>query len=233
MAKTGNLSTIHKKLVELHGVVEGPGVEDPFQLILWEQVAYLADDERRRRAFEELERRVGLTPEAILQADPEVLNEVTASGSRIASETRAARMRESARRVLGEWGGDLQNALRLPQAEAVRALKKFPMIGKPGAEKILLLAKAYPLLAPDSNALRVLVRLGYGQEGARYDQTYENVRAATQDGLGTDFSRLISLRELLRCHGQQVCRHKMPRCSECPLTEECAFFTSGKTSPDS
>ena len=43
-------------------------------MILWEVVAYLADDARRRMAFEALrEQEVGLTPKEILAAPKKVL----------------------------------------------------------------------------------------------------------------------------------------------------------------
>ena len=41
-----------------------------------------------------------------------------------------------------------------------KALKRFPSIGDPGAEKILLFTRSYPVMALDSNGLRVLCRVG-------------------------------------------------------------------------
>ncbi len=226
MATSRNLSPILKKLLEHHGEVAGPAIDDPFHLVLWEQVAYLADDERRRDAFQLLACRVGLSPEEILRAGMDLLTEIAASGGTIATEKRATRMQASAQRVVSEWSGNLKNALRLPVAQATRALSKFPMIGKPGAEKILLLTRTYPLLALDSNGLRVLLRLGYGSEDKRYDKSYENVRASTAAEERADYDWLISLHRLLRRHGQEVCRRKDPRCAKCPLTGQCAYYAA-------
>ena len=146
-------------------------LDDPFHLILWEQVAYLVDDDRRYDAFRLLARRVGLSPAAILQARMDLLTEIAGAGGAISSEKRGNRMKESAERVVSDWGGNLKKALRLPLVQATRALSRFPMIGKPGAEKILLFTRTYPLLALDSNGLRVLLPLGYGAEGKRYEKT--------------------------------------------------------------
>ena len=41
-----------------------PPLDDPWLLILWENVAYLADDQRRQRAFDMLRRRVGTDPDS-------------------------------------------------------------------------------------------------------------------------------------------------------------------------
>jgi len=98
------------------------------------------------------------------------------------------------------------------------------MIGKPGAEKILLATRTQPVLALDSNGLRVLLRLGYGSEGTRYEKTYESVRNATAGEEEKDFDWLISLHRLLRRHGQTVCRNNRPECEKCPLTRDCDFY---------
>jgi endonuclease-3 len=113
--------------------------------------------------------------------------------------------------------------LALPPAEALRALKRFPMIGEPGAEKILLLTRTHPLLSLDSNGLRVLLRLGYGREGRSYAQSYRSVRAATAPEERADYDWLISLHGLLRMHGQRLCRRSAPLCSECPLLPCCDY----------
>ena len=59
-----------------------------------------------------------------------------------------------------------------PLAEARKILRSFPGIGEPGAEKVLLFSGRQALLAPDSNALRVLVRLGLVREEKSYARTY-------------------------------------------------------------
>ena len=223
MRSARTLSAIRSTLEAHYGAQGGPRLTDPFQLILWEQVAYLADDDRRLEAFLLLKRRVGLEPEAILRSAPETLAEIAAHGGAVAAEERAHRMRESARRVVEDWNGDLRSALAAPSPKAKRALMKFPMIGEPGAEKILLFTHTHPVLALDSNGVRVLLRLGYGHEAKGYAQTYRTVRAATQPEELADCDWLISLHELLRLHGRELCRRSAPRCGACPLAGMCAY----------
>ncbi|HEX9795090.1 MAG TPA: hypothetical protein VGC54_13995 [Planctomycetota bacterium] len=223
MGKTSRLAAIHRKLLAHHGAQAGPGLTDPFELVLWVQVAYLVADERRLAAFRLLEKRVGLAPKAVAKAKLAVLQEVAAAGGSIGVDLRAVRMQESARRVLEEWDGDLAQVLALPLAAAVKALKKFAMIGKPGAEEILLLAGAYPVLALDSNGMRVLLRLGYGAEDPRYERTYASVRAATQPEERPDAVWMASLHHLLRRHGKEICRRSKPLCGECPLAGACPW----------
>jgi hypothetical protein len=63
-----------------YGSPAAPPATDPFALILWETVVYLAPVARRREAFEDLSRTIGTTPAAILKANGKALERVTARG---------------------------------------------------------------------------------------------------------------------------------------------------------
>ena len=78
-------------------------------------------------------------------------------------------------------------------------------------------------LAPDSNALRVLLRLGYGDESKNYAKTYRSAVNATNAELrDAKFAQRAHI--LLRRHGQEVCKRSAPRCEVCPLRGECAWY---------
>jgi endonuclease-3 len=126
-------------------------------MLLWEQVAYLAADEKRAKAFEALRSRIGTSAIAVAGAGKAALVEIAALGG-IFAELRAERMRESASMVIKDFGGDLDSVLALPAAKAKKALQRFPMIGEPGPEKILLFCGKLEVLALESNGLRVLTR---------------------------------------------------------------------------
>ncbi|MBI1763768.1 MAG: hypothetical protein HYR56_20270 [Acidobacteria bacterium] len=218
-----SLTDIIERLHAHYGPPDPPPSDDPFELILWEQAAYLANDAQRAATFELLALRVGLRPEQILAAEDAVLLEVARHGGSIAVAERAARLRESARLVKEEWSGDLRNALRLPPAKAQRALQRFASIGAPGAEKILLFTHTQPVLALESNGLRVLVRLGFAAEQKNYNATYRAIRQALAAELPADFDWLIAAHQLLRQHGQELCKRTQPQCKSCPLRRACVY----------
>ena len=114
--------------------------------------------------------------------------------------------------------------MRTDPTAARKLLKKFPGIGEPGADKILLYNRAARSLAPDSNVLRVLVRLGFGKMEKDYARTYRSAAENTAAELPSDFRKLIAARELLRRHGQELCRRTAPRCEACPLSPRCEAF---------
>lgn len=195
-----------------------------FEMIVWEIVAYLADDTRRAGAFEALREKVGLTPRKILAAPKKLLVEITRMGGPIASEERAERLQAAARLTLDEFSGDLDNALKLPTPKAKKSLMRFPMIGEPGAEKILLFSGVLDVLALESNGLRVLVRLGIGEDRKSYAATYKSVREVTIEELPSDSGLLTKAHLLLRQHGQEVCLRNSPSCHVCVVNSGCPFF---------
>jgi endonuclease III len=218
-----NLGKIIQKLKRFYGEPLPPKTTDPFELILQEGIAYLVDDERREKALEHLRKTVGLQPGDILNASPSQIDEATKLGG-VAPHYRSVRIRESALIALNEFGGDLSSACKLPPSKAIKALKQFPGIGEPGAEKILLFTKNYAVLALDSNGLRVLLRIGFGEEKKNYSASYKSVREAVSDQTGRDCDSLIEAHQLLRQHGKTLCKTNKPRCEECPVSSMCAWF---------
>jgi endonuclease III len=221
------LPQVVDRLAAHYGQSKPPKLTGPWEMILWENVAYLADDDRRQQAFQTLKKRVGTKPEQILSATDEALLEVTRHG--IMPEQFAAKLRRCAKIVMEEFDGDLRPVLKLPLPKAKKALQKFPGIGEPGAEKVLLFTRSQPLFALESNGLRVLVRLGFAEEQKRYATTYRLVQKAVAGELDEDFAWLIEAHQLLRRHGQELCKRTDPGCQECPLASDCGFIKRAVT----
>lgn len=147
--------TILRGLESAYGQPKSLNLSDPLEIILFENVVYLVSDEKREEAFAALRGKIGTNPTSILAASYDTLAKVVrpaAMTSRL-----VARLREIALITLEEFGGDLQEVISRPLTLAKKALMKFPSIGEPGAEKILLFSNSYPVLALDSNGLRVLI----------------------------------------------------------------------------
>jgi endonuclease III len=223
MEEVPSFSTTIKSLEAHYGVPAPPKTTDPLGLILHETIAYLVNDDKRDAAFAALRERVGLRPTDILAAATEELTDITRLGG-IHPELRAARLKEIAQIVLNDFDGDLNSVLKLKVTQALKALRKFPSIGAPGAGKILLFTRTHPLLALDSNGLRVLLRLGFGEERKNYSASYASVQQALKDEIGNDCDFLIRSHQLLRRHGKELCRTNNPACEICPLRSECAYY---------
>ncbi|MBI3791646.1 MAG: hypothetical protein HY275_12320 [Gemmatimonadetes bacterium] len=214
------LADIIRRLAASLGPPPVPFPAEPFALVLWEQVAYLADDATRLTAFRRLEREVGLAPEDIVHAKPQLLTAIARAGGAIAAPDRARRMVESAEIVLRDFAGDLGRALALPTADARKALSRFRMIGEPGADAILARCGAARLVPLDSNALRVVTRLGFVAQQKDYRRWYRAAREVVTVPRGQGAAWGARAGALLRRHGQQTCRAR-PDCDACVLRARC------------
>ena len=217
------LRRIVDRLRSSYGAPAPPLAMDPFSVVLYENIAYLALEERRASAFRELQRRVGITPQAIARASSATLRAVAATGG-VYPELRAARMREAARIVVEEFGGDVTSVLSKPPALRRKLLKKFPAIGDPGVDKILLFSRTEPVMALESNGLRVLLRIGFGTESKSYAASYKSVQRALGAFHARDFDLLIDAHVLLARHGREICKRTAPFCDLCALRNSCAYF---------
>ena len=213
-------------IAALARIYPSPGIlTDPLHQILWENIGYLIDDERRAALFETFTARVGLAPEAIAAADFETLFDIARRGG-MRPETRVQRWRDIAQIVLDRAGGDLRAtlaAMPLPKARAL--LKAFPTIGDPGADRIMLFAGLAPRPSLESNGLRVLARMGFFAEGRDYSASYRAaIDVLVRDGQA-DGDWLITAFLTLRAHGRTLCKRGVPLCETCPLDAVCAHAT--------
>ena len=211
-----------------YGEPLAPPAKGPFELVMWENACYLLPDERRLEVFEALRHQVGLNAASIQSAPDEVLQALARRGG-MRPEVRVLRWREIARITLSQYAGDLDSILRRPYVEAKRALRQFPTIGDPGAEKILLFCGVASGLPLESNGLRVLTRLGWGRIQKNYGATYRSVRAALEPPLPSGPDRLVQAHLLLREHGKVLCKDKAPLCHQCPVAGGCDYAAKQMT----
>jgi endonuclease-3 len=198
-----------------------PPMRDPLHLILWENIGYLIDDERRAELFEEFGERVGFDANAIARAQHSTLLDIATRGG-MRPVTRVQRWRTIAHIVLAEGKGDLGRTLReLPLSKARALLKRFPAIGDPGADKILLFAGIAGVPSLESNGLRAMVRLGYAPEEKSYAATYKGACRVLAKASGGDPQWLMSAYVALREHGRHLCKRSKPQCMACMLDKVC------------
>jgi endonuclease III len=209
------------KLQQHYGAPAPPASTDPLELVIWENIAYLASDKRRAEAFAILKRTIGTRPEQILAAQHSALAAIGKAG--ILPDVSAEKLLTIAKIAYEEFDSDLRSALNRPLPQAKKALKRFPSIGDPGAEKILLFTRSYPVMALESNGLRVLCRVGFAEEQKNYSPTYRLIQDAIRGQLPKDYDSLIRAHQLLRQHGQELCKRSNPRCAECPLSNACDY----------
>ncbi len=197
---------------------------DPFELILFENVAYLVDDDRRSKVFKRLRDEIGLTPEAILRCPAEKIAGLIADGG-MRPPMRAEKLIECARIADAQGLDELRSAVRTDPDRAKKMLRAYPGVGEPYADKILLYCGNQPSLAPDSNVLRVLIRLGFGREVKSYGATYRSATSETSPMI-RDLAEGQRGHKALRKHGQVVCKRTSPRCELCAVRTDCNWYSA-------
>jgi endonuclease III len=203
-----------------YGAVELPEPRRPFELIVWENCAYLVDDQRRTQTFERLRKAVGIAPQKLIGAGVKKIEAAIRDGGMQPSH-RAAKVLRCAEIALAYADGDLATAMSaLAEKPRRTLLKRFPGIAEPGADKVLLLCGFTDAPALESNGLRVLERLGLVAPGQPYAAAYRaGVAALIHTGiLGP---RAVEAYAVLRAHGRELCKRSSPLCAACPLRPTC------------
>jgi endonuclease III len=208
------------RLRTLYGRPKRPIPSGPFEWIIWEHVAAVPDDEQRAIVFRTLRQKIGTTPQAVLRTPKPKMLELLAPGGPNAA-ARLSQLREAAELMIEIGLARVRTLVRENPAEAKKLLKRFKGIGETGADRILLFCRTQAVLAPEANGLRVLTRLGYGKGAGA--AAYKQVSEALAPDLPRDYNWLIQAHQLLRRHGQDICR-TAPRCDACPLAPDCAWY---------
>jgi endonuclease-3 len=228
------LNDILDRLENHYGEQTAVGPAEPSEMILFVNCGYPSTDAACLRGYEELKRQVGTRPEQIL-AEPKakLVNVVRLGG--IVPELRADRLKTVAKIVKEEFGGDLRWSLvKLLEKEkkdsvqdtrlAKKALKEFPVIGEPGADKILLFAGLAPVAAVPSACVAVPQRILFGDENKNYAAGYRAAQEAIAAELPEKFDARQRAYLLLKRHGHEICKRAKPKCEVCPISGMCEYF---------
>ena len=211
-------------LLEAHyGAQEPSWPGDPYLYLVWLYCGYPASDAACARGWKSLTKKIGVSPKHLLTASNRALARALRPGGLVPG-LRAIRLKEMAARVTNEFAGDLRAGLAGPLAQVRKALKKFPTIADPGADRILLFAGIAPIAAVPSNCPHVLIRIQRGRERKNYAVNYREA----QEAIGAEVPENLEARAraylLLKRHGQELCKRTKPRCEQCPIRTHCAFF---------
>lgn len=235
---TRGLGGVLDALEKHYGVQAHVGPSEPYEMILFVNCGYPATDASCTKGYEALMQGVGTAPAEILAAPKAKLAKLMRLGG-IVPELRAERLKTIAKIVNEEFGGDLKWSLEKLLLEetkgtgkgirlAKKALKEFPVIGEPGADKILLFAGLVPIAAVPSACIGVPQRILFGAEDMNYAAGYR----AAQEAMTAELPEKFDVRQraylLLKRHGAEICKRTKPKCEICPVSGRCVYFQDGR-----
>jgi endonuclease III len=232
------VADVLERLEKHYGPQKAVGPSDPYEMIVFANCGYPATDVSCMKGYGPLKAEVGTKPDEILKAPSAKLAKLTKDGGML-PELRAERLKLIARIANGNFGGNLKWALetlmkdeKTPPDKRLRrvkgALKEFPVIGEPGADKILLFSGMLPIAAVPSAFPGVPQRIFFGHEDKNYGKGYR----AAQEVLETELPEKFEARQraylLLKKHGQEICKRTKPKCEICPINAVCVYFQEGR-----
>lgn len=192
------LAEILDSLEKRYGAQKLAGPNNPYEMILFVNCGYPATDLSCTKGYEPSKAEVGTKPDQILKAPSAIIAKLTKDAGMF-PELRAERLKLIARIANENFGGDLNWALarmmkdektpaakRLTQVES--ALKEFPCIGEPTADKILLFACLSPVAAVPSAQTGVPQRIFFGTEDKNYGKGYRAAQEFMTAELPQDFA---------------------------------------------
>ncbi|MCX8204698.1 MAG: endonuclease III [Candidatus Nezhaarchaeota archaeon] len=223
----GRALEIYRLLKEGLKLPELPSLfKDPFQVLVITVISQNTNDLNTERAYRRLEARGLLKPEAILEASLEELED----SLRVAGlyRSKAKRLKEIAKQVLENYGGDLSRLFSMPLEEARKRLLDLPGVGFKTADVLLLFCGRKPVIPIDTHVSRAAKRLGLASARAGY----EEVRLSLQALYPPDPELYLDLHLLLISLGRKFCRARKPLCAKCPLRQLCpSSSASGPPQP--
>ena len=217
------LAVIFDELEKFYGRQAASWPTEPYEFLVWWHCGYPASDVTCAKGWAALTKEIGIEPETLLRANVAKLRSALKAGGMV-PELRAERLKEIALRVQNEYAGDLRAGLTGPLAKVRAALKKFPNIADPGADRILLFGGIAPVAAVPSNNPHVLYRIMRGPDRENYGVTYREGQQMIEVESAESFDGRTRAYLLLKVHGQSVCKRTKPKCGECPVRSECAYF---------
>lgn len=238
MKKTApGLAGILNQLEKHYGEQATVGPSAPYEMILFVNCGYPATDASCTKGYEALKREIGTKPEEILAAPKAKLTKLMRLGG-IVPELRAERLKTIAKIVDELFGGDLKWGLeklmtdeKTPAEKRRRrvngALKEFPVIGEPGADKILLFSGMMPIAVP-SACTGVPQRILFGEEDKNYGRGYRAAKEAIAAEVPEEFDARQRAYLLLKKHGQEICKRTKPKCEICPISRMCVYFRENR-----
>ena len=187
----------------------------PFERLVSTILSQNTSREATIQGFENLRKRFQLVPEVLANAEVEEIKEcIKPSGL---YNIKAPRIKQLARMILDEYGGDLNYLANLPLDVARERLLQIPGVGYKTADVFLSIVCGRESFAVDTHIARIAKRWKMVADNAGY----ELIRSAYEAVIPPEKRRAAHL--CLIEFGRQICRARKPRCDVCPVYHECEW----------
>ncbi|RLI12907.1 endonuclease III [Candidatus Bathyarchaeota archaeon] len=186
---------------------------DPFKVLVRTIISQSTAEINTKRAYENLSKKVILTPKGLAEADVEEIEEALFVAGLYRNKSRIIKRVSEA--ILKDMGGSLDFIYSDPLEKARRKLLRLPGVGPKTADILLLFCAGKPVLPVDTHVNRVSKRLGFVPEKAGYEEVRKTLET------------LYAPKEYFKVHmlfislGRRFCKAVNPRHDKCPVRHLC------------
>ena len=186
----------------------------PFDVLIATILSQNTTDKNSHRAFASLYGKYD-TPEKLAHAPEEEIAQLIRIGGLY--EQKARLIRQVARLVIDEYGGDLNFVCDADPVAARKELLAIKGVGPKTADCVLLFSCGRDVIPVDTHVFRVTKRLGIVPESANHEETHrvlmEEIPAGERGSVHVDLVRF----------GREICRAQGPRHDACFLIDLCDY----------
>jgi endonuclease-3 len=215
---------IHDALRGHYGEAPPRPVQDPLSELVQTILSQNTADVNSDRAFASLMRRFEGDWEAVRTAPVvEIADAIRIGGL---AEIKAPRIKSVLTQVVdrtGELDLDFLRAMSLEDGRSF--LRALDGVGPKTAACVLLFACGKPAMPVDTHVFRVSQRLGLVDAKVSPEQAHALLESITPP------SSVYSLHMQLIRHGRETCKAQRPRCSACPVSADCRYFSVREVEP--
>lgn len=225
------IEPIHQKIERLHPLLETlyghhgnhPRAEkDPLDELIRTVLSQNTSDTNSQRAWIRLRQRFPTWQQLLAERDLSAVAEAIKPGGLSAIKTE--RIFQILQEIIAREGRLSLDRLRIMRdQEAIDYLRSLPGVGLKTAYCVLAFSLGREVMPVDTHVLRLSQRLGLISVKATADRAHIILNTACPP------DKRLSFHMNLITHGRRICRARQPRCDQCPLTDECAYY-SGRVS---
>ena len=186
---------------------------DPFKVLVRTIISQSTAETNTRRAYENLSRRLSVTPEVLAEADIKMVEDALRVAGLYRNKSRT--MVEVSSLIVKEFNGSLDFIHSLPLDEARQKLMGLPGVGPKTADIVLLFSGKRPTLPIDTHVARVAKRLGLVPSKAGY----EGIRGGLQSLYQPD--EYYNVHMVFIALGRRFCKALKPNHVSCPVARLC------------
>ena len=199
---------------------------EPFKALLVTILSQNKTGEATRKAFFELSKELNsFSPTAIINLGEKKLKRLI----RTAGPYKTRYLIESSKRIISDFGGSLEEIMKMPIEKALNSLIMLPGVAYKTAACVLNYAGQRKDVVPvDTHLGRVVQRIGLLKINRKI--ITPSVRREIENQFTNEIPNAGFVHLFFIMLGRELCFAKNPLCSKCPLQKTCLFYLENHAS---